>query len=73
MANYSPTPAVSWSRSDGSWDKSRYELSDFDTRLTINNVIESDEGEYVCTGKNDQSIAPNLINVQVKGKLCKIL
>ena len=65
----SPTPATSWSRSDGTWDNSRYESSDFDTRLTIKNVIESDEGEYICTGKNDQSSAPNSINVQVKGKI----
>lgn len=47
-----PSPTISWQRQSGTWDASRYEQKDFDTRLNIKQVAESDADTYICKGSN---------------------
>ncbi|CDW53265.1 roundabout 2 [Trichuris trichiura] len=46
-----PNPVVSWRKKDGRMPEDRAKVLD-DHTLSIREVVPSDEGEYVCSGKN---------------------
>ena len=64
----SPAPVVTWSRAGGTLLGSRHITSSFQTQLTIENVTESDAGDYECRGSNDQGSARHRIHVSVGGE-----
>lgn len=65
-----PSPSISWQRQSGTWDASRYEQKDFDTRLNIKQVAESDADTYICRGSNSAgSDVSYSMTLAVKGTL----
>ncbi|XP_047439368.1 neural cell adhesion molecule L1.2 isoform X2 [Mugil cephalus] len=61
-----PTPDVSWLRKDGEIPESRTYKEMFDSRLHINNVSESDGGEYHCVAQNSQGKATHIYTLIVE-------
>ncbi|XP_069039494.1 neural cell adhesion molecule L1.2 isoform X2 [Lepisosteus oculatus] len=61
-----PTPHLEWERKDGDLSDARASLQSFGKLLRIENVVESDDGEYQCTASNDQGKATHIFTVTVQ-------
>ncbi|XP_012722031.2 neural cell adhesion molecule L1.2 isoform X2 [Fundulus heteroclitus] len=61
-----PTPEITWLKKEGELDESRTIKKMFDRQLHINNVSESDSGEYQCIAKNTQGNAKHTYHLNVE-------
>ncbi|MBN3316491.1 L1CAM protein, partial [Atractosteus spatula] len=61
-----PTPHLEWKRKDGNLPAARASLQSYRKLLRIENVVESDDGEYQCTASNDQGKATHTFTVTVQ-------
>ncbi|KAM4737433.1 neural cell adhesion molecule L1.2 isoform 2-T2 [Anableps anableps] len=61
-----PTPEITWLKKEGELDESRTVKEMFDRRLRLNNISESDSGEYQCIAKNTQGNAKHTYHLKVE-------
>ena len=62
-----PVPSYNWTRKDGSLPKQAYSMN-FNRVLIIPNATVNDNGEYICTTKNDRRSLEKAINVNIQMK-----
>lgn len=62
-----PVPAYNWTRKNADLPRHAYTLN-YNRVLIIPNATVNDNGEYVCTAKNDKKAVPKtvMVNVQMK-------
>jgi hypothetical protein len=61
-----PTPSIIWRKLGGQLPVGRHIKQNFNSELTITNVEQSDEGEYVCTGSNKLEKSDTTIRLDVQ-------
>lgn len=61
-----PTPDISWAKVSGDLPFERMSFEDFNKTLLIQDVSESDAGNYSCTARNQLGTARHFIHVAVK-------
>lgn len=65
MAFGYPVPSYNWTRKDGSLPRNSY-LSSWNRVLVIQNASINDNGEYLCTVKNDRKAITKGINLNIQ-------
>lgn len=60
-----PVPSYNWTRKNANLPKQSYTLN-YDRVLIIPNATVNDNGEYVCTAKNDKKAIPKAVNVNIQ-------
>lgn len=60
-----PVPSYNWTRKNGDLPKKAYTLS-YQRVLIIPNATVNDNGEYICTTKNDKKSIPKSVNVNIQ-------
>ena len=66
---FSPEPSLTWSKLNGSMPIGRYDLQNYNSKFQINNVRQSDEGDYKCRGANSAnggSFTDEIIQIDVQ-------
>lgn len=61
-----PTPSVQWVRREGELVESRVSRDQFDRRLRLSDLTESDAGEYQCIANNTQGKVTHTYTVSVE-------
>uniref|UniRef100_H3AVP4 L1 cell adhesion molecule n=1 Tax=Latimeria chalumnae TaxID=7897 RepID=H3AVP4_LATCH len=62
-----PTPKIHWKRLDDKLPKDRFSEESFSKILRIENVTESDDGEYQCIVENTEGTVKHSFSVTVEG------
>lgn len=60
-----PVPAYNWTRKNADLPKTAYTLN-YNRVLIIPNATVNDNGEYICTTKNDKKAIPKSVNVNIQ-------
>lgn len=60
-----PVPAYNWTRKNADLPKHAYSLN-YNRVLIIPNATVNDNGEYICTTKNDKKAIPKSVNVNIQ-------
>lgn len=60
-----PVPAYNWTRKNAELPKQAYTLN-YNRVLIIPNATVNDNGEYICTTKNDKKAIPKSVNVNIQ-------
>lgn len=60
-----PVPAYNWTRKNADLPKNAYMLN-YNRVLIIPNATVNDNGEYICTTKNDKKAIPKSVNVNIQ-------
>lgn len=60
-----PVPAYNWTRKNADLPKNAYQLN-YNRVLIIPNATVNDNGEYICTAKNDKKAIPKTVNVNIQ-------
>lgn len=60
-----PVPSYNWTRKNADLPKKAYTLS-YNRVLIIPNATVNDNGEYICTTKNDKKAIPKSVNVNIQ-------
>ena len=63
----SPDPTLTWSKVGGKMPIGRYKFDRYNTELIINNVQQSDEGDYTCRAVNTNGNQDHVIQIDVQG------
>ncbi len=66
-----PVPVHTWTRNGNSLAGSRFQVSEDGRTLTISDVVEQDEGTYVCLASNAAGDVSVDVMLEVQGKLIK--
>ncbi|MBN3278980.1 L1CAM protein, partial [Polyodon spathula] len=61
-----PTPEIAWMRREGVMPEGRVILENFNKLLRIENITESDDGEYQCTVSNEEGRERHIYTVSVE-------
>lgn len=62
-----PVPSYNWTRKNADLPKQAYALN-YNRVLIIPNATVNDNGEYICTAKNDKKAIPKSVNVNIQMK-----
>ena len=65
MASGNPTPAQNWTRNGASISDSRFLIQSEGSELVVQNVMETDQGQYQCIASNPAGSAIAMVDLNV--------